>query len=217
VTTRPVTTRPMTTRPVAEPTALGQAYQQALVDGRLIFQRCSVCRNAWLPPRDECPRCLADQWAWEEASGRATLVSWVTYHTAYHPFFADKLPYLVAVIELEEGPRLISNLVGTDEVARAWTRPSRPSSTTRPNSPWCFSDPGSPVPVPGSRRPRGGTRFGPIAPGAVVLVGALCRWAGRDRRQERPPPSKARTPAGDGARPWRHRPAGRGRGAALGY
>jgi uncharacterized OB-fold protein len=117
VTTRPVTTRPMTTRPVAEPTALGQAYQQALVDGRLIFQRCSVCRNAWLPPRDECPRCLADQWAWEEASGRATLVSWVTYHTAYHPFFADKLPYLVAVIELEEGPRLISNLVGTDEVA----------------------------------------------------------------------------------------------------
>ncbi len=107
----------MTGRPVGEPTAVAEAYRRALADERLIFQRCSVCANAWLPPRDECPRCLADQWSWEQASGRATVVSWVVYHTAYHPFFADKLPYTVAVVELQEGPRLISNLVGTADVA----------------------------------------------------------------------------------------------------
>lgn len=109
--------QPLTARPLAEPTELGRTYQQGLSEERLLFQRCSVCHNAWLPPRDECPRCLADQWAWEPASGRATLVSWVTYHTAYHPFFEDKLPYVVAVIELAEGPRLISNVVGVDDVA----------------------------------------------------------------------------------------------------
>ncbi|TMH29517.1 MAG: DNA-binding protein [Betaproteobacteria bacterium] len=97
--------------PAPEPTELSAPYWRALDDGRLVFQRCTACQHAWLPARSECPRCLAPQPMWETASGRGRLVSWVVYHHAYHPYFASRLPYNVAVVELAEGPRLVTNIV----------------------------------------------------------------------------------------------------------
>ncbi len=97
--------------PAPEITAVSAPYWSALAEGHLQFQRCAKCKHAWLPPRGECPSCLADIWSWERASGRGTVVSWVVYHIAYHEAFADKLPYNVAVVELAEGPRLITNIV----------------------------------------------------------------------------------------------------------
>ncbi|QEC48364.1 DNA-binding protein [Baekduia soli] len=105
---------PDTTIDLPEPSELLAAHRGALADGRLTFQRCSACQNAWLPPRDRCPRCLADTWAWETASGRATVVSWVVYHRAYHPAFADRVPYNVVLVDLEEGPRMLSTVIGID-------------------------------------------------------------------------------------------------------
>jgi uncharacterized OB-fold protein len=90
---------------------LSAPYWDALDEGRQIFQRCVVCDNAWLPPRHECPDCLHQAWGWEVASGSARLISWVVYHTAFHPAFKERLPYTVAIVELDEGPRLISNIV----------------------------------------------------------------------------------------------------------
>lgn len=90
-----------------------QPYWDALDAGHLVFQRCGQCGHAWLPARTECPNCLADDVGWEQASGAATLVSWVTYHLAYHPYFEDKLPYRVAVVRLAEGPRMIAGLADT--------------------------------------------------------------------------------------------------------
>ena len=87
------------------------AFWRMIGDGRLHFQRCSGCNNAWLPPREDCPSCWSPKWRWEEASGRGKLVSWVVFHTAFHEAFETRLPYNVAVIELDEGPRLISNVV----------------------------------------------------------------------------------------------------------
>ena len=105
--------------PVAVPLpirdALSAPYWGALEEGRHIFQRCFACDNAWLPARRECPRCLNDAWVWENASGAARLISWVVYHTAFHPSFKDRLPYTVAIVELVEGPRLISNIIGIDD------------------------------------------------------------------------------------------------------
>jgi uncharacterized OB-fold protein len=95
--------------------ALSAPYWDALGEGRHIFQRCIACGNAWLPPRHECPRCLHAAWGWETASGSARLVSWVVYHTAFHPAFKERLPYTVAIVELDEGPRLISNIVAIDD------------------------------------------------------------------------------------------------------
>jgi uncharacterized OB-fold protein len=97
-----------------EPSPLLAEQRAALAEGRLTFQRCSECANAWLPPRDRCPRCLSDAWAWEQASGGARVISWVVYRRAYHPAFAERVPYNVVVAELDEGPRLISNVLGIE-------------------------------------------------------------------------------------------------------
>ena len=83
-------------------------------DGALTFQRCKACGHAWLPARSDCPNCLGDQWSRELSKGLGTLVSWVVYRHAYHPAFEARLPYTVAVVQLEEGPRMISNVVGAD-------------------------------------------------------------------------------------------------------
>jgi uncharacterized OB-fold protein len=98
-----------------ERTALSTPYWDSLAQGTLTFQRCNACGHAWLPARSECPGCLAADWRREAASGAAKLISWVVYHVAYHPAFEHRLPYNVAVVELDEGPRLISNVVGVED------------------------------------------------------------------------------------------------------
>ena len=107
-----------TTFPAPEPTELSSPYWSALDDGRLTFQKCGACGHAWLPARGECPRCLSRASSWQTASGRARLVSWVVYHHGYHPYYAERLPYNVAVVELEEGPRLISNIIAGEQALR---------------------------------------------------------------------------------------------------
>lgn len=89
-------------------------YRASLAQGHLSFQRCA-CAHAWLPPRPECPRCLRADFRWERATGAAKLISWVVYHRAYDDAFKDRLPYTVAIVELAEGPRLISNIVGAGD------------------------------------------------------------------------------------------------------
>jgi len=101
--------------PIPQPDAVSRPYWAALEEGRHVFQRCIPCGHTWLPPRAECPRCLSPQSSWETASGHARLISWVVYHKAFHAAFADRLPYTVAVVELVEGPRLISNIVGVND------------------------------------------------------------------------------------------------------
>jgi uncharacterized protein len=100
--------------PLPEPTPLSQPYWDALKHGRLTFQRCRDCGHAWLPPRAECPECLASEPEWTTASGKGRVISWVIYHHAYHEAFKERLPYNVALVELDEGPRLITNIVNPD-------------------------------------------------------------------------------------------------------
>ncbi len=97
--------------PTPELTDINRPYWQALEEGYLAFQRCT-CGHSWLPPRRHCPVCLSSDASWVRARGTGTLVSWVTYHTAYHPAFKDRLPYKVALVQLDEGPRMLTNIVG---------------------------------------------------------------------------------------------------------
>jgi uncharacterized OB-fold protein len=96
-------------RPVAADVA--KPYWDGLAQGELRFQRCKRCNHAWLPARQECPRCLTADWQWQAAGGQAKLVSWVVYHRAFNEAFKDRVPYTCAVVELAEGPRMISNIV----------------------------------------------------------------------------------------------------------
>lgn len=95
---------------------LTRPFWAAADEGRLVYMHCGECGHNWLPAREDCPNCLAPDPMWETASGDATLVSWVVYHMAYDPAFADRLPYVCAVVELAEGARFVSNIVGIDDL-----------------------------------------------------------------------------------------------------
>lgn len=108
--------------PAPPVTDLTKPYWDGLAAGELRFQRCQSCGHAWLPPREECPQCLLPDWRFEVSAGTGMLISWVVYHRAFHAYFADKVPYYVAVVELTEGPRLITNLVFDDEESKQQLR-----------------------------------------------------------------------------------------------
>jgi uncharacterized OB-fold protein len=77
----------------------------------LRFQRCSNCGGWRHMPRECCNQCGSLEWSWERSSGKGVIFSWTIIHRALHPGFAGALPYAAVVIELEEGVRLVSNVV----------------------------------------------------------------------------------------------------------
>ena len=84
----------------------------------LMLMRCRSCRAWRMPSRPRCPDCWSTETEWAKASGRATLYSFGIMHQKF-PGFADDVPYNYAVVELEEGPRIVSNIVGVvDEELR---------------------------------------------------------------------------------------------------
>jgi uncharacterized OB-fold protein len=97
-------------KPLPRPSPESRPFWDACHDGRLSLQRCADCAAFWFPPGPLCPECLSDRWAWEVASGRGTIFSFVVMHRVYHPGFAADVPYTVALIELSEGPRMVGNI-----------------------------------------------------------------------------------------------------------
>ncbi|MFO1112282.1 MAG: OB-fold domain-containing protein [Bradyrhizobium sp.] len=97
--------------PQPEITPLNKSWWDALSGGQLLYQCCSACGARWLPARTLCPTCLKQELEWKAAEGHAKLLSWVVYHVAYNEAFKDRLPYNVALVELTEGPRLISSVL----------------------------------------------------------------------------------------------------------
>ena len=90
-------------------TADTQFFWDGCKDGRLLIQRCDGCGTLRHPPRPMCPQCHSLEWTAIEASGRGTVYSFVMPRHPAMPFLDDD--YIVALIELEEGTRLVSNLV----------------------------------------------------------------------------------------------------------
>jgi uncharacterized OB-fold protein len=95
-------------------TPVTRPYWEALAEGRLTFQRCEDCGQGWLPAREACPSCLSNRSIREEASGTGRIVSWVVYHTAYAEHLAARVPYNVSIVELDEGPRLLTSIIDCD-------------------------------------------------------------------------------------------------------
>jgi uncharacterized OB-fold protein len=83
-----------------------------LRERKLLMPRCDECKAYWFPPSALCPHCSSAKWSWTVTSGRGRVFSYVVYHRVYHPAFAEDVPYTVGVIELDEGPRMISNVIG---------------------------------------------------------------------------------------------------------
>lgn len=106
------------TLPQPRPTPETAPYWTAAADGVLALQRCPACGWVGHRGRLHCARCASDALEWFPASGKATLYSYVIVHRA-EPAFADRAPYAVAIVELAEGPRMTTNVVGVEQTPEA--------------------------------------------------------------------------------------------------
>ncbi len=88
-----------------------RGYWEALARHELYFQRCRTCGTKRFPPRAVCPVDLSSATEWVRASGRGTVYSFTVTHQNQAPGFRESLPYVLAVVELEEGPRMMTNIV----------------------------------------------------------------------------------------------------------
>jgi uncharacterized OB-fold protein len=106
-------------KPLPRPSAESRPFWEAARDHRLVMQKCKSCGRFWFPPSRCCIHCLSGEHEWTEVKGTGKVFSFVTYRRLYHPGWEGELPYVVAVIELEEGPRLLSTVTGVaaDRVA----------------------------------------------------------------------------------------------------
>jgi len=98
-------------KPLPQVTPEMKPFWDAARRHELVVQRCTGCGTHRFPARDICSRCLSRDAAWTPVSGRGSVFSWAIMHKVYHPGFAAEVPYAVVVIELDEGARLVSNLV----------------------------------------------------------------------------------------------------------
>ena len=100
-------------KPLPHPSPESLPFWEGAAAKKLMLPRCNVCRRFWFPPSQRCRHCLSDDFAWRESAGVGRIYSFVVYHRVYHPGFENDVPYVVAIVELDEGPRLLSNIVGT--------------------------------------------------------------------------------------------------------
>ncbi len=97
-------------RPLPTPSAATQAFWEACSKGVLEVAACRRCQHSFLPAAPCCPRCWSSRLEQRPVSGRGEVETFAIYRRTYHP--ALPAPYVVALIELEEGPRLLSNVIG---------------------------------------------------------------------------------------------------------
>ena len=98
-------------RPIPRRTPTSAPYFDAARDGRLSLQKCPR-DGFFFYPRNRCPDCLQDDWSWQDVSGRGTVYSFTVDRVGLDPTQRERLPLVVALVELEEGPRLTTNIVG---------------------------------------------------------------------------------------------------------
>ena len=96
-----------------KPTPETAPYWEAANRGELQIQQCNVCSRHYFYPRTACPRCGSTDVRWVTVSGRGRLHTYLINHRPA-PGFEDEAPYAIAVVELEEGPRMMANIVGVN-------------------------------------------------------------------------------------------------------
>lgn len=110
-------------KPLPAPDADSQAYWQGLRQGKLLLQHCADCHHVQFYQQAICRACGGERLEHRAASGRGTLHSFSVVHRAPGPAFKQDCPYAVLLVELEEGPRMISSLVGGDPMALQFDQP----------------------------------------------------------------------------------------------
>jgi uncharacterized OB-fold protein len=101
-------------KPVPVPQIDSVPFFEAAAQGRLELQRCADCERFQFPPRLICVHCSSRSVVWTVTSGRGTVYSFTVVWRPPTPAFADDVPYTVALIDLDEGPRMMTNIVECD-------------------------------------------------------------------------------------------------------
>ena len=99
-------------KPAPSPGEITRFFWDAAREHRLVVQRCDGCGAYRFPPEVACFYCGSLRASWTPVTGRAVLYSWTVAHPPLLPYFQERSPWLIAVVQLEEGPRLITNLAG---------------------------------------------------------------------------------------------------------
>ena len=98
-------------RPAPDPRGPGRIYWKSGADGVLRLPRCTACARLFWYPRTHCPHCGSDAIEWVATGGRGHVHTFTVVRQSPDPFFAARVPFVVAMIELDEGPRVMANVV----------------------------------------------------------------------------------------------------------
>ncbi|WP_028651700.1 Zn-ribbon domain-containing OB-fold protein [Nocardioides halotolerans] len=104
--------------PVAKPqptvTEENRPFWDGARAGTLRMQRCASCDHIRFPIQALCPRCLGDGFSWQDLSGDGEVFSSIVYRRAFHPAYREDVPYNLVMVQLTEGPRMFSNVIGVE-------------------------------------------------------------------------------------------------------
>jgi uncharacterized protein len=104
------------TRPLPSLDELDTApFWRATREHQLRYQQCDACGTVVWHPRAHCTGCTGGTLSWHTASGQGSVYTFSVVRQSYHPFFRTRVPYAVAWIDLDEGPRILSNVVGVKD------------------------------------------------------------------------------------------------------
>lgn len=109
--------REVTPEVVAEQQEFYRQYNQwAPLTGKIIrrMQKCNQCGHIRFPVSIVCPKCHSMEVEWTKLSGKGKIHSYIIYRQAFHPSYENDIPYAVAIIQLDEGPRMASNITGCE-------------------------------------------------------------------------------------------------------
>lgn len=118
-------------KPVPPVDVISAHYWQSAAQGKLMLNTCNSCENIMFYPRATCTRCLSNDLGWIEASGRGEVYAFTVCYRAPDSVFREDVPYVIALIDLAEGPRMMSNVTDCDPDAvhigmpvEAWFEPA---------------------------------------------------------------------------------------------
>jgi uncharacterized OB-fold protein len=94
-----------------------EPFWRATRDHRLVYPVCRACGNVVFYPRRHCTRCLSTDLEWRTSAGWGTVYTFTVIRQHGHPWFKERIPYVVAFVDLDEGFRLMTHIVGTDPEA----------------------------------------------------------------------------------------------------
>ena len=101
-------------KPTPVPQQENDFYWEKAKEHQLWLRKCNGCQKAYFYPRDICPECFSRDTTWVRASGRGTLHTFAVVHRAPASAFKEDVPYVVAMVDLEEGPRMPTGLVDVE-------------------------------------------------------------------------------------------------------